>query len=69
LVAVQSSPSQRVVRQENVLRLAEAVDRLPDDQREAVVLHHLEGLNLTQLTERFKRSESAVAGLLHRGLK
>jgi RNA polymerase sigma-70 factor (ECF subfamily) len=69
LVSVQSSPSQRIVRQEEVLRLAEVIARLPDDQREVIVLHHLEGLTLSHLAEHLQRSESAVAGLLHRGLK
>jgi RNA polymerase sigma-70 factor (ECF subfamily) len=69
LVADQTSPSQQAIRIEELLRLAEELARLPDDQREAIVLHHLQGWSLVQLAEHLERSQSAVAGLLHRGLK
>lgn len=68
LVAVQSSPSQRAVKQEDVLRLSEALSKLPDNQREAIVLHHLQGLKLAEVAVEIERSEAAVAGLLFRGL-
>jgi RNA polymerase sigma-70 factor (ECF subfamily) len=63
------SPSQAAVRVEQLLRLAAEVAKLPDDQREAVVLHHLQGWPLAQLAEHLQRSEASVAGLLRRGLK
>lgn len=69
LAAVQSSPSQRVAKQEDVLRLSEVLSKLPDAQREAVVLHHLQGLSLAEVAKRIGKSEAAVAGLLFRGLK
>jgi RNA polymerase sigma-70 factor (ECF subfamily) len=69
LAAEQSSPSQRAVRNEDVLRLADAIAALPEGQREAVVLHHLQGWTLSEVAERLARSEPAVAGLLHRGLR
>jgi RNA polymerase sigma-70 factor (ECF subfamily) len=69
LAAEQSSPSQHAVRHEQLLRLTAALAQLPDGQRDAVVLHHLQGLSLADLAARLGRSESAVAGLLHRGLK
>lgn len=68
LVAVQSSPSQKAVRQEDVLRLSAALNKLPDNQREAIVLHHLQGLKLADVAAEIGRSEAAVAGLLFRGL-
>ena len=43
LAAGHSSPSQRAVRNEDLLRLAAALQQLPEPQREAVVLHHLQG--------------------------
>ena len=46
-----------------------AVHRLPEAQREAVELHHLRGLSLAELAGQLGRSEGAVAGLLHRGIK
>src|SRR5262249_18778172 len=69
LAAEQSSPSESVERQEPLLRLAEALAQLPQDQREAVTLHHLQGWSLAELAKHFGRSEAAVAGLLHRGFK
>jgi RNA polymerase sigma-70 factor (ECF subfamily) len=69
LAAEQSSPSQHAVKNEQLLRLAAAIAQLPDGQRQAVVLHHLQGRSLAELAAHLDRSESAVAGLLHRGLK
>ena len=69
LAAVQSSPSQRVVKQEDQRRLAEALIGLPEAQREAIELHHLKGLKLADVAKEMGRTEAAVAGLLFRGLK
>ena len=69
LTADQSSPSEQAVRQENLLRLGEALNRLPDDQRAAVELHHLEGRTLAETAEVLDRSRSAVASLVFRGLR
>ena len=67
LAAQQTSPSERAVRNEDLTRLAEALEQLPPDQREVVTLKHLVGLTLAQISERLGRSSEAVAGLLFRG--
>ncbi len=69
LPADQSSPSQRAHKNEQLLRLAEAINQLPEAQRQAVELHHLLGMTLTEVAERLESTKPAVAGLLHRGLK
>jgi RNA polymerase sigma-70 factor, ECF subfamily len=69
LAADQSSPSRIAVRNEDLLRLADALVQLPEAQRDAVVLHHLQGCSLAEVATHLDRTESAVAGLLHRGLK
>jgi RNA polymerase sigma-70 factor (ECF subfamily) len=69
LAAQHSSPSQRAVRDEEVLRLVAALSALPENQRKAVEFHHLQGLSLAQIAEELGTSKPAVAGLLHRGLK
>jgi RNA polymerase sigma-70 factor (ECF subfamily) len=69
LASEQSSPSERAEKNEQLLRLAEALEQLPEAQREAVVLHHLRGLSLAELASHLGRSEGAAAGLLHRGIK
>ncbi len=69
LVVEQSSPSQRAERNEQAVRLAEALEQLPDAQREAVVLHYFQGCPVAEVGRQLGRSPEAVAGLLHRGLK
>jgi RNA polymerase sigma-70 factor (ECF subfamily) len=65
----QSSPSQRAAANEQLLRLPAVLDALPTAQREAIVLHYLQGLKLSETARALGRSEAAVGGLLHRGLK
>ena len=69
LAAAQSSPSQQAVRSEDLLRLSDALLALPEAQREAVMLHHLQGWTLGEVAEHLSRTDAAVAGLLHRGLR
>ncbi len=69
LAADQTSPSQRAVRGEELLRLAAAMARLPEDQRRVVELHYLKGLPVAETAEQMGRSRPAVVGLLFRGLK
>jgi RNA polymerase sigma-70 factor (ECF subfamily) len=68
LEARQSSPSQHVAKKEDLLRLANALTELSDLQREAVICRHLQGLSLAEVAGRLERSETAVAGLVYRGL-
>ncbi len=68
LAAQQSSPSQRAQRQEQAVRLADALARLPPAQRDALVLQHWHGWSLAQIADHMGRTTAAVAGLLHRGL-
>lgn len=69
LAADQTSPSQGAVRSEELLRLAAALCALPDDQRQAVELHHLKGLPVADVAEALGKTRAAVVGLLFRGLK
>ena len=69
LAAEQSSPSRQAVRNEDVLRLADALAALPDPQREALELHYWQGLKLADVAARLGRTSAAIAGLLQRGLK
>jgi RNA polymerase sigma-70 factor (ECF subfamily) len=69
LAADQTSPSERAVRGEDLRRLAQALARLPDDQRRVVELHYLEGLTLAEVAGRIGRTRPAAVGLLFRGLK
>src|SRR5262249_43521004 len=61
-------PSQQADRNEQALRLANAVAELPEAQRDALVLHHWHGWSLAEIGQHLGRTPAAVAGLLHRGL-
>ena len=47
--------------------LRSALETLPQDQREIIVLRHVSGLAPAEIAQRLGRSESAVNGLHHRG--
>jgi len=68
LSAGQSTPSGRVARAEQLLRIAGAVENLPQGQRDAVVLFYWQGCSLAEISVNLGRSVSAVVGLLHRGV-
>ena len=68
LVAQQSSPSQQAARREQAVLLADALDQLPDDYRDVLVLRHLEGLTFPQVSSRMGRSLDSVEKLWMRGL-
>jgi RNA polymerase sigma-70 factor (ECF subfamily) len=47
--------------------LRDALDTLPEEQREVVVLRHVIGLSPSEIAERLGRTESSIHGLHHRG--
>lgn len=67
LASDETSPSEGAIRAEEALRLASSLSRLPDDQREALELRHLQGLSVSEVGRIMGRTVPAVAGLLHRG--
>ena len=69
LAADQTSPSQRAVRGEELLRLASALEKLPEDQRRVVELRYLKGLPVADVARQMGRTRPAAVGLLYRGLK
>lgn len=69
MVADVSSPSMRINKVERSLQITAALDRLPEAQREALVMQHWEGKSLAEIAEAMQRTPAAVAGLLKRGLR
>lgn len=53
--------------QQTSLGLREALEELPDDQREVLVLRHLVGLSPGEIAGRLGKTEPSVHGLHHRG--
>jgi RNA polymerase sigma-70 factor, ECF subfamily len=47
--------------------LREALGRLPEDQREVLVLRHVAGLTPVEIARRLGKTEGSVHGLHHRG--
>jgi RNA polymerase sigma-70 factor (ECF subfamily) len=68
LVAPLSSPSQRAIRGEQATWLAGALERLPEDHREVLVLHHLQECDFPEVARRMGRSVEAVKKLWARAL-
>ncbi|WP_146392489.1 sigma-70 family RNA polymerase sigma factor [Allorhodopirellula solitaria] len=64
-----TSPSGVAVREEAVLAMMDALHQIPENQAEAIRLRYMEGLPLKEIVERMGKSETAVAGLLKRGLQ
>ena len=69
VTAERSSPSQRIVDQERLLEMADAMARLPGDQRIALELRHLQGLSVPAAAQRMGKTPASVASLLYRGMK
>lgn len=64
-----SSPSQRLMRNEAAAMLAACIEHLPQTQADAIRMRYLEGLSLKEISDRMKKTDMAVAGLLKRGLQ
>lgn len=68
LVDPHSSPSQQAARREQAVLLADALQTLPADYAAVIVLHHLQGLTLPEVSRRLDRSLDSVKKLWVRGL-
>lgn len=62
------TPSQELMRREDVEKVERAFAELPDDSREVILLSRLVGLSHAEIAEQMGRSEVAVRTLLSRAL-
>ncbi len=69
LQARPTSPSDQALRHEQLLQLSAALAQLPEDQRQALEMHYLQGCTVTTVAEHMQRTERSVAGLVRRGLQ
>jgi RNA polymerase sigma-70 factor (ECF subfamily) len=67
--ADQTSPSQLAVRGEELLRVVNELEGLPELQRAAVVAYYWQGRTLGEIAAELERTPPAVAGLIFRGVK
>ena len=63
-----TSPSQHALRQEACLQLADALEALPADYRQVIMLRHLEGLPFADVARHMGRSIDSVEKLWVRAL-
>ncbi len=63
-----SSPREHVVREEQFLRLVEALAALPDELQETLLLRYCEDLSLDRIGERLDVSRNSTARRLREGL-
>jgi RNA polymerase sigma-70 factor, ECF subfamily len=68
LIAPQSTPSQQAVRREQAVLLADALEGLPDDYREVIILRQIEGMSFPDLARRMGRTEHSVKNVWLRAL-
>src|SRR5262249_26783727 len=69
LASEQTSPSDKAIRNEQLLRMAESLAELPPDQRPALEMHHMGGLPVAEVARQMGRDEGAVGALMVRGLR
>jgi RNA polymerase sigma-70 factor, ECF subfamily len=62
------APGEELELEGDLARLAEALAALPEDQRRAVEMHHLQGLPFAEVATGMGRSKASVAGLVFRGV-
>ena len=64
-----SSPSNAAQREEDLLALTAALMKLPETQREAILLQYFEGASIAEIARAMGTTPAAVTGLLYRGLR
>jgi RNA polymerase sigma-70 factor (ECF subfamily) len=68
LVAADSSPSARAAQREDATRLAEALERLPAEYRDVLLLRHFQGLTFPVIARRMDKTLDSVKNTWLRGL-
>jgi len=68
LAASMTSPSLQAARREQAVLLADALEKLPLDYKEVIILRHLEGLTFPEVAKRMERSQDSVEKLWLRAL-
>jgi RNA polymerase sigma-70 factor (ECF subfamily) len=67
VAARDAPPGQQAERRELLLRVAAAIDQLPEDQRDVIIQRDLLGTPVAEVAALLGRTPKSVAGLLLRG--
>ena len=67
IAAEESTPSEKLIKQEEALRVLTALSQLPEREREALILQEYHGCKLAEIAEHLRCTTNAVAGLQRRG--
>ncbi len=63
-----TSPVDRAIQRERELQVSDALEKLPESQREVAELHYIQEMTLREVGERIGKSENAVQKLWARAL-
>ena len=69
LSASSMSPSQKLMRKELKQRVMETLDAMPEDQREIIVMRHLEGMSVDEIAATLEMPSGTVMSRHFRGLQ
>jgi RNA polymerase sigma-70 factor (ECF subfamily) len=69
LAAPGSSPGEQESPREQAVRVAEALEKLSPDQREVIILRHLDHLSVAEIATRMGRSKHAVESVWTRAVE
>jgi len=69
LVASMTTPSQAFSRNAREIKLLEALEKLPEEQREALRMRYIENLPSKQIAAKLQKTDAAVRVMLTRSLK
>ncbi len=69
LTTEESLPLEQAVLNEEILRMTSALETLPEQQAEAVILHYWQHRTVPEIAQVMDKTPMAVAGLLKRGLQ
>lgn len=68
LVDANRGPASEAEHQDLLVQMANAIERLPDDYRDVIILRHLESLNFGEIAKRMERSPGAARMLWMRAI-
>jgi RNA polymerase sigma-70 factor, ECF subfamily len=69
LTASGATPGEQTIRQEELERLAQALELLSEEQRTAVQLQQIQDYSVEDIAKIMNKSKTAVGGLLKRGMR